>query len=171
MDLRSFPFQASLVVPGTVVWEFHDDLEAYAGPQVLQWMEDARKRYQAKFHRKGNQAPPPDFDDPCPDSSVLGGTASGEEDSAEAELPLDPFDLPDTVSDEIASVIPSSRISKELEINCETEPTSSNDARSERRRRREKQLMIESSSSLLSSLKQSTRAVSSLFDTLLQYCP
>ena len=124
-------------------WESHEDLEAHAGAEVLKWMAEARKRFQAKFHRKSSNTPD---DDPAPDTSILGADVPSDEDeSTPWDLPLDPFETNDAEHDEEhepqCSDLPP-RVIRDLEIDCTTEPVQVDSKRAQRRLRRATQLML-----------------------------
>ena len=119
-------------------WESGEDLES-AGELVQKWMEDAQKRFKAKYRRRadkgqeGELPEPPDFD-----SSVQGDPDTMADTDADAEadvdVDVDDMDVFDMEEDE-APPNSSAREVKGLHIDMESGGVSGKDSRRAQRAR------------------------------------
>ena len=110
-------------------WESHEDLEACAGEEVLKWMAEARKRFQAKFQRKTSETPTNE-EDPW-ESSVRGADATELVDTENFETEEvethGAFELPEDFPEEPPPLeVASSRALRDLQIDCTTRRASVN---------------------------------------------
>ena len=80
-------------------WESHEDLEATAGATVLQWMADARERFQTKY-RNRRTAGESEEEDPVVDSSVLARDESDEDEEDVTDAPEFPPSFDDFPDDD-----------------------------------------------------------------------
>ena len=145
-------------------WESDEDLRATGGADVLQWMAEARERFQAKYRRRREQGQALDDDEsPIANSSVLDRDLTEDLDiEDEDDVPFAFDDLPDfEPSDPEAMDSPSidphvfgdvaadelgradSRAVRELQSAGLPPVSYANDDRARRRQRRATQLMLD----------------------------
>ena len=130
----------------TATWESEEDLEATAGDEVLEWMNEARKRFREKCRRRRTDDKPEDGQGPVLDSSIRDRDEADLEDEDQEKTDLEDEDQEGDMLDPFEWQAPDVAV-RGLDIDCQTEPPHRHDDRQMRRIRRASQLSVEATAS------------------------
>ena len=173
-----------MIASVVATWESDEDLRATGGTDVLQWMAEARERFQAKYRRRREQGQALDDDEgPIANSSVLDRDLTEDLDIEDEDdvpfafddLPdlepsdpeamdsssIDPHVFGDVTADELSRA--DSRAVRELQSAGLPPVSYADDDRARRRQRRATQLMLDDVNYTRTLSNKYDRRINSLF--------